>query len=254
MSRRLGKQLVYGFLYIALLGGFMLVVYILFFNSGASCTNERQDPGEEGIDCGKICGDVCIPEDFKPIRAIGPVQVFRPSASLVELIAKVQNSNLALSARSFDYKFEIKDVDGSLVDTISGTSYIYNGEVKYIVAIKTGVSYRAAAADFEASNPSWVKADEFYRPEMSGVLDKQIAVGSTTINISGAVINKDITSVDSIGITALMRDQYGILLGVSQTVLGGLDAGERKQFSMQHPVMPGIVPDKTEIIINAEHP
>jgi len=254
MPRRLAKQLIYGVFYLLVLGAVSFVVYLLFFRTPASCTNGKQDSGEEGIDCGDVCSNVCLPANFQQIELIGNVSLFKPSAATIELAAKIQNGNFDLAAKSFNYSFDVTDAAGVKVDTISGTSFIYGGEVKYIIAIKTGVRYQAAGASFSVGNPVWAKAAAYVRPKMSGALNKQISVTSTTVVVSGAVADKDVISVTDTMITGLFYDQYGTLAGVSQTEIGALDPEMQKNFTLIHPAAANIVPEKTDIIITAQHP
>ncbi|MFH1246427.1 MAG: hypothetical protein V1489_01460 [Candidatus Liptonbacteria bacterium] len=254
MSRRLRKQFIYGLLYLSIIALIAVAVYYTFLRPGPSCTNGRLDPGEEGLDCGSVCAKVCIPVDLAPLKTVGSVQLFKPATSTIELVAKAQNSNQGLAAKSFSYSFDIFDASGNKVDTIFGDSYMYAGEVKYIAAIKTNVPYDAVRATFGTGAVSWVKNADYARPVMSGVLSKQITTTSSTVTVQGRIADKDVIGVDNVTVTALFYGEFGSLLGVSETELGPLAPEEDKQFTILHPAVVGIAPQRTDLIITVKRP
>ena len=94
MSRRV-KQVVYGILYLAILGGIVTGIYFLLLKQPASCFDGIQNEGEAGIDCGGPCAVVCIPSTIQPLSALGAVSVFAPvDANHATLLVQIENSNL----------------------------------------------------------------------------------------------------------------------------------------------------------------
>lgn len=251
MSRRLQKQFLYGLLYVSVLLGAILLIYVAFVRPAPGCGNGRRDAGEEGVDCGGACANVCVPEDVRAIEIIGPVRIVQPNSRIVELAAKIQNSNVAIAADAFPYRFDIIDETGRVADSVSGESFIYGGEVKYLIAIKTGVAYRPASVELTIGAPHWVDAENYKKPVVGGIQDRLVRLTSSTVEVSGKVANKDIVALDTIVVTTFFYNDLGLLAGVSETELDGAAPEERKNFTVIHPAISGVVPERTEIFITA---
>jgi hypothetical protein len=254
MSRRIMKQFLYGVFYSAIWLGVGFFIYGHYVRPAASCVNNRMDTGEEGVDCGGICANVCIPRDVHTIEAIdGGVRVFKSAPRTLELLVRIQNANTQFAARSFRYRFDVKTADGAIVDTVSGESYIYGGEVKYLTAIKTNVNYIPASADFVVESPEWVSAASYPRPDLSGIQDQNVAVATSSISVSGKVTNKDAARLTGLNVVAIFYGSVG-MLGTSATELSALAPEETTEFTVLHPNIEGIVPSRTQIIISAQRP
>ncbi len=252
MSRRLSKQLAYGSFYGAVMLGVLIFVYFSFIRSGPSCMNNRMDAGEEGVDCGGICSTTCLPGSLRTIEVVDNVKLFRSNPRTLEVLAKIQNANSEFAAPSFTYTLEVRDADGTLVDTITGQSFIYAADVKYLAFIKNGITYTPAYVDLTVQSPTWVKAEKYQRPTLSGIQDQIFDVTSSTIAVSGKVVNKDVATISRMIVTAVFLDSYGLPVGISQTEIPGAMPEERKPFTVVHPTITDVAPEETQLYISAE--
>ena len=248
------KQVLYGSLYLAILVGVGALAYGRFITSTARCVNDRIDKGEEGIDCGGICANACIPSDVRTIELIDNVRMFHASPRTLEMMARIQNANSDFAAKSFRYRFDVKGSDGTVVDTVYGESFIYAGEVKYLVVVKTNVAYTPATADLTIESPDWIGSGEYKRPSLSGVQDQRVETTANTISVSGKATNKDVVRVAALRATALFYDDLGIPVGVSETEIGSIGPEETAEFTILHPAIPNASLSRTQVILTAARP
>ena len=156
---RRAKQLIYGALYLIILVGIVAGVRALFFRPVASCFDVIQDQGETGVDCGGPCAKVCTPATLQDISATGDIYVFNPSAGHYTLLAQVANANAEFGTENFGYTFNLYDAAGNLLQSLPGQSFIYAGEVKYLLAPNLAVSGavdHAALALASVATSSWI--------------------------------------------------------------------------------------------------
>ena len=183
---RLAKQIVYGtvFLIILALIGYGLVR--LLYNPAPSCFDNVQNQGETGVDC----GGPCIP---CAIKSLQPIQVQSQKAFKASdgtgVAVEIYNPNPDWGAQSFDYTITLKDQFGHALQTESGKSFIYPGELKYIIEpyIKQDVSTVTSVAT-QITNPQWISGTVFSKPNIDaqGIrTDKD-----TQVYVSGNVVNQ----------------------------------------------------------------
>ncbi len=249
---RIAKQLIYGAIYIMFFAGIGTGMYFLFLKPAPSCFDKKQNQNETGIDCGGVCGTVCLPAGLQKIEIINQVKVFSLAAGRIELLAKIQNANAGLAARSFGYHFDLYGEDNTFIRAIPGTSFIYAQEIKYIgeFADIAGAK-KVVRAEFKIDAPDWVNANDFRRPSLA-VQDKNINVDSKRIQATGKVANEDTMLLQKVMIAAVFYDRFGLAAGFSQTELENLMPGESRAFAIAHPSINGFDPIRTEIIPYAE--
>jgi len=254
MPKRIGKQLIYGALYLVVLAALIVGIYFLFVRPAPSCTNGIKDRGEAGVDCGGICANFCLPADLKPIELVGKqVIIFHPTGAKISLLAQIRNANQAWAARNFVYKFTLYDPDNKVVVTQTGNSFIYGAEIKYLTAFLDQDVAEAGRAELEISDIAWAPAATFGKPSLS-FQDHAIETGLTGLRITGKVKNNDEVPFYSPEVVIVLYGSAGQPLGVSKTGMGEINASEVESFTVFHPALPGVVPQRTEYYVYAARP
>lgn len=252
---RLGKQLVYGSFFVLILLVLVAGVYFLFFRSGPSCANGKQDRGEEGVDCGGVCPTICLPPGITPLEVVVEPRLFRPTPRLVGVLVKIQNPNLEFAAPDFDYRLEIYNIADEILASRVGKSFIYAGEIKYLVEfVEVSDSRDAVRASFTAKNREWLPAANYSRPLL--VLQEQKAeIGEDSALIaSGRLLNQDVVDFPRVEVVALFHGSSGAIVGISKTEVDNVEAGEARTFHLIYPAAGSIEPQKTEYFIYARRP
>jgi len=133
---RIFRQLIFAALFFAILGGFGYWSYGKIFPVLPNCRDGIQNQDETGIDCGGICGNACPlpsrPADAKEID-IQWTKAVNSGLNTYDLAAKIVNPNKYWGLESFNYEFSVKDKNGTVILTKTGTSYIIPDSYDYLV-------------------------------------------------------------------------------------------------------------------------
>ena len=207
-----------------------------------SCRDNRQNQGEEGVDCGGPCISCALakPKDLEVFWT----RVVTARTNTYDVAAEVKNPNVKLAAVSFEYEFKILDAAGAAVVRRRGLGFAYPGEVFHLteVGLISGRSIRAAAiairdvrwAVAEVSAPDLVAGSREYTVEEEG--------GFRASVVRAIVANRSLVQLRNVTASALAFDSAGNLLGVHRTMVDELAAGSSQPVQFRWPtVFPGEV-------------
>lgn len=246
---RTEKQIIYGAIYLGVLIGIAVLIYFLNFTPVPTCFDNIQNQGEEGIDCGGPCAKVCTPVTIQPITALDGVTTFTTSPGHVTFLARVTNANTDFTARSFGYQFDLSDASGTVVQSIPGQSFIYAGEVKYLIAPNEDVTSSVNSVTLTVQNPIWAKSsDTGTAPQFVFRNVQTGAISASTMGVNGTLTDNDVSAFGKVTIIALFKDASGAPVGASQTELDNVVANGTYDFSVTYPANPNIDPGATEIV------
>lgn len=253
--KRFLKHFFYGIFYLAILGGVGYLFYLGTLKPAPSCFDGIKNQNEEGIDCGGVCPNICTP-GFRPITLSGPAKIFPLPDRRVSALFLMQNPNPDYAAKSMTYEFTIRDASGAAVKTVSGESFIYAGEQKYIIAPTIDIDIGSIGqfqANFSATSTVWVRAGEFEAAKLQ-IQSPSITESSSTITITGRLVNQDTITFPSVLLVAVFGNDIGEQAGVAQTTLENLLPGETRNFTIIHPPIPDINLPSTQIFPYALRP
>ncbi len=255
MPFRLGKQLGYLAVFILFWWGIFSLFYYTSVKPAPTCSDNIQNQGEAGIDCGGPCALVCVPANVKPIELVGSVIRFSPDPTHFSLLARVNNPNVNHAARDFSYSFLLYDAQENLVKTYSGDSYIYAGEAKYLLV--PNVPLPAASfnkVDFKVDNAEWIPKDAFIGPPFLSATNISSQIAGNSIALNGQVVNKDTVNFPRVTVLAIFRGRYGQEAGVTQTEIENLPPNGMLPFSVAHPFVPNLDLAGTKVFVYAARP
>jgi len=251
--RRLLKQFLYGIFYLALWAMFFIGAYFLFFKSPPSCFDGKKNQTEEGIDCGRICGNICLPADLKRIEQVGQVKILFPEPSRIGLLARLRNPNPNHSARRVNFRLRVFDDRGEIFESF-GTTFVYAGELKYLAQLALlppGFEpRRISRAELTLGDEEWAQVSDFYRPSLR-LQEQNVIVEADKIRIEGKIRNEDTLTLSNVTILALFYGSQGQLAGFSETGLDNLFPSETRPFVILHPPLTDVNPSATQIFISA---
>jgi hypothetical protein len=247
---RLVKQLLYGLLYIAVFIGIPIGIYFALLKPAPTCWDGVQNGKEEGVDCGGNCPRACIPANLQPLQAFKGVKVMPLDAAHASVLVEVTNPNVDYAAPQFWYAIMFTDGTGA-TSTLSGSSYIYGGEVRDLVFPNLafeGDAVKEAAAVF--SVPQWVPASVWRRPALR-IQHAATERKDGQLGVVGELVNDDSTGFPSVEVVAVFRGRFGEVAGVSRTVLENVLPGEPRAFTVLHPDIPGAELGATNVALSA---
>ena len=245
---RTTKQIVYGVIYLSIFLGIFASIYFTYLKPPVTCFDSIQNQNEEGVDCGGSCAKVCTPATIAPITAVGNVMTFATSPHHVTFLVRITNTNFDFAAKSFDYRFDLSDASGAIIQSVSGTSFIYAGEAKYLIVPNQEISSSVENVVVAISNPVWAKSSDLgAAPQFVFHSIKTEPISSSTIRVSGTITDNDVSAFDKITVIALFKNSNGMLVGTSQTELDQVIPNEAYDFSVLYPTAQSINLAATEV-------
>jgi hypothetical protein len=249
MDSRRRKQLIYG-------GAFIAIVALIAWGISSavrpapSCVDGIQNQGETGVDCGGPCAKVCAPSTLTAIAAAGSVQSFATSPGHYTFLVKVANANADFGAQSFDYSIDLYGgASDTLMESIPGQSFIYGGQVKYLLVPNLAVAAPFTNAELTVAGANWTPSSTMGAvPQFNDPLPVTgNAMTSSTIIVNGSLTDDDVSAFNNILIVAVFKDANGNVVGASQTELDSIAPGQTEPLTVSYPATPSIDPALTEL-------
>ena len=94
---------------------FMIIagwVFVAYFNKPPTCSDNKQNQGELGVDCGGPCLLLC-PAQYAPLNVLWS-RFSKVSDGDYNVLAYIENPNLNASSYNLNYVFKLYDSRGIL--------------------------------------------------------------------------------------------------------------------------------------------
>lgn len=225
------KQFIYGAGFLAFWALIITLVYFVWLKPTPTCSDNIQNQGETGVDC----GGPCEPCELKNLVPLGSTWVkYFPAGSETAIVTQINNTNIKWGADSFTYSIDIFGASSTRIQTITGTSFIYSGEIKYIFELAKIDSKKISGVEISLSNPNWKNEADFPRPDAS-TRGLKTEAGSNGIIVSGFIQNNNAYDLSKVNIIGFLENSKGIQIGVSKTQLENILSFTEKEFKINFP-------------------
>ena len=169
-----------------------------------------------------------------PIETIWS-QAFVAGPNLYSVAARIRNSNTNFGASNFNYTFHSYDANGVLLTTLSGESFIWPGESKYIIVGGINLTKTPVKTLFQISEPTWREIKNFSGIDLT-LGNINYGKGKTG---SGKFFSIDFTAsndtpygLDKVYVSAIVLDKGELPIAAASTLLENLKSKERRSFSI----------------------
>ena len=175
-----------------------------------------------------------------PAPTIYPIEIiwsqtFISGANTYSIAAKIRNPNTNFGADNFDYTFYLYDINNVLIETLSGKSFIWPGESKYIALGGVSLLKAPIKAIFEIENPVWREVLNFKGVDLT-LENINYGLGKPG---SGKFFTIDFTAhnntpfdLTKVYVSAVVLNKEKLPVAVSSTILENLKSKERRFFSI----------------------
>jgi len=267
-SNRSLKQFIYGAGFLIFLALIFTLIYFVWLKPAPTCFDNIQNQNETGVDCGGVC-QACELKNLVPLSS-NWLKYF-PAGKQTAIVAKVNNTNIRWGADSFTYNLDIYGNDKKIIKTLTGNSFIYSGEIKYIFELAEVDSKNVSDIEISFSASDWVKDTDFTRPttQVRGIKTETSQNG---ILVSGFITNSNPYNLSKIRIIGFLENPSAIQISASRTELENISAFNETQFKISFPKNINLIsvqtatssktsspisnfsqadPDKTEVYVEA---
>lgn len=222
------KQIFYGIFFLIVFGLIGWWIYGGLFPSNPTCFDGIRNQGETDVDCGGPCTP-CEVKALKDLK-VNYVKVFK-AADGIGAVAEIYNPNATWAAANFDYNLTLTDSSGVVAENFSGNSFVYAGDLKYIVKpyLKED-PLKIVKGNLTISNFQWVPMAQLPKPQID--LSNIQTTKDSTLSVSGKASNRSEYDFSSANVYALVYNSSNDLLAGSMTTLDSLPKFESKDFKI----------------------
>jgi hypothetical protein len=190
-----------------------------------TCSDQKQNGTEAGIDCGGICSRACVSQT-KPLRVLW-AKAFATASGKYDVGAYVENPNLEVGIKTLHYTLRIKDKDGRVlgervrVTEIPPAASVLLFESNFAF---TGIPERVDVEWNPADLAVWTKAQTM----STNIITKNQSLKNTdtTPRFDATLVNTDlVNSVGQVDVGAIIYDSARNPVAVSSTVVYDIPKG-----------------------------
>ncbi len=234
--------------YISVLVVFFLVLGFLvvfpYINKIPSCTDNRQNGNETGVDCGGSCSKSCTFEVNK-ISTLWS-RTFQVIPGRYNAVAYLENHNKNTAIYKINYRFRFADKDNIYIGKRDGETFIPASGKFAIFEAGIGVGNSIPVyTTFEFTEmPTWNKVPEDKINQLR-VLVSDIKLENQNISprLSATIKNDSLFVIPEVGVVVILYDEKGNAISASRTYLDVLAEEESKEinFTWPEPIIGNVI-------------
>lgn len=218
MTWSLKRQIIYG---TGTLFALMLILaypaYLVFHND-PTCTDNKQNGTEEGIDCGGTCARACV-DSVAPLT-VKWTNFFAVGNGTYNVAASIENRNAGAGIVDLPYRFVLYGEGGTVIAEREGRTFVNPRDE--VVVFEPGVAANGKTPVkvelvLEAV-PEWIQAIEV-TPERITVRDKVFLGKDERPKLTVTLENTSPNEVRNVEVIAVVYDGRGNAVGVSSTLI-----------------------------------
>lgn len=197
------------------------------YQPAASCSDNKKNQNELGVDCGGPCARVCSFE-VRPVQDVWS-RLFNIDDTRWDEVTLVKNPNRDYAARDLGYRIRVFDINDVLVTTREGKIFLNPGESFFIYQGRLEIGNRVPKrASFEiTSGPVWQRLDRgaVVYPK---VTYKSFTSGPTPLLVA-TIENESLKTLSDVSVSAVLSDADENALAVSSTLVEKLEPREKQE-------------------------
>jgi len=207
----------------AIVVAFCTVVLIATFYKTPTCSDDIQNQGEQGIDCGGPCPYLCAALEQPPTVLF--TKVLSNGAGRTDIIASVQNKNANAAAKNVPYRIALYGSNLSLIQEIDGTLDLPPGatEPVYLPGVAPGKRVVSAFLTIAASAPQWFAM--VVDPRIIPVVVSATQTGTRNApRIEAVLANLSAGALFNVQVIAFVHDIHTDIIAASETMVQTIPA------------------------------
>lgn len=238
MHRKGLKQAIYGFFLLVILSLIAWFFYLAFLQPAPTCSDGKKNQDEAEVDCGGAhCSD-CELRRVQTVRTFPALALSSPDSKRSTLLIQFQNPNANYGANPLSYTVNLYGADGGVIYTNTTDTFIYSSEITYRIEPNVPInSSRIARSEIVIRDQQWVRRADFTAPKTQ-VRDVHVEYDNARkeATVTGVLKNDNPFIVPRGVVGVILNGDTGVLVGVSKTLLDGLQPLEERPFTVIVPV------------------
>lgn len=211
----------------AVVAAFVAAVGIATFYEAPSCTDNVQNQGEAGIDCGGACQYLCTEQQQPPTVLF--TKAIQNSEGRTDVVASIENKNATAAAKDVPYRITLYGAGQSLIQQVTGMLDLPPGATVplYVPGIVSGKqTVTSAFLDIARVAPRWFRmaADPRIVPTVSNTT---LGGKAAAPRVDAVLTNPSIAVLANVRVIILVRSATGNVIAASQTIVPVIPAQGR---------------------------
>ena len=221
---------------LAVLAIFGFLIFNSFFNTEPTCMDGIQNGTETGVDCGGACARACTAET-DPVSILWS-RAFNVISGRYNAVAYLENHNQDSAVNRISYRFRFADENNVYIGKREGVTFIppSGSFAVFEPAIDLGNSVPVYTTFEFTSTPDWVRvsADQINQLKIltSGIV---LSGEDTSPRLSATLKNSSLFTIPNVNVVAILYDQLGNAIGVSQTYIENFFGEESRTVTFTWP-------------------
>ncbi len=211
-----------------------------------TCSDNKQNQGEVGIDCGGPCSLLCKSEVSNLI--VSWKRFFPVGDGVYNVVVYVENPNIGAGARNVGYQIRVINNDGISMYERHGITTI--PAKRSVPLVETGISLGGQVPvriEFKFDDGIiWTKQDIKEVPLVAS--NNSLINATSTPKLISNILNKDFNSYSNIEVVAILYDEVGNAVGASRTFIDSIGGNQTIPVIFTWPAPFKVVPSKIEVI------
>jgi len=234
MQSSIVKQFIYAVFYIVLFSSIGYGAYFFILQGEPTCFDGRKNQNEVEIDCGGSC-ELCAIRNLLPIEA-SQIFIIEHDEALYSLVLELKNPNVTFGSPSFGYSIRFFDENNAVVSTLEKSSFIYPGEIKFIVESNIRPNKPFQRAEVLIHNVFWRQGMDFSIPKFQlRSIETEYDVENNRVFVKGIFMNQNSFPLARVTLNALFNLE-GISNAASKTLIQSLAPSEERAFQITLPL------------------
>lgn len=223
------RKLIYFLISLFFVAGLGMLGYYKFIYSAPTCFDGSKNGGEDGVDCGGACRQLCTKDNLPPLVDWSRAFEIRPGS--YSLFSVVENPNLNSSIYHAAYTFEVFDQDGASLTTVTGVTSIPAGSEVGVFEGPVALTAKPARVEFRFGDMTYVKGVPPHALTVSNI----DFVSDESPRIDVTIANNTVRPAGRAEIAAIVNGEDGNAIAVSRSFIDGVAAESSRKVTFTWP-------------------
>ncbi|MEK7190283.1 MAG: hypothetical protein AAB661_00775 [Patescibacteria group bacterium] len=230
------RQIFYVAVLLLFISVFVFLIIYPKLNKAPTCSDNKQNGTETGIDCGGLCARACLAkvDDISVLWS----RAFKVIPGRYNAVAYLVNHNENTAVKKLNYRFRFADANNVYIGKREGSTFVPPGGAFAVFepGIDIGNSIPVYVSFEFTQTPLWLQVS----PEKVNQLkvfisDIRLTDEKTNPRLSAVIKNNSLFTIPNVNIIVILYDSSGNALSTSRTYLSQLNPLEISDINFTWP-------------------